>query len=114
MIGFFESLRIELAEAGVTVTIIAPDYVQSKIHERSFDAYGEPVGESPANQRTFLTAETCAAMIVKAMEKRQRLLMTSWRGQLGRLVRAIAPRVVDGIAKKAVQDEEGRRGSSER
>ena len=107
MIGFFESLRIELAAMGVTVTIVAPDYVQSEIHRRSFGTHGQPVGEDPVNHKTFLTAEACAAMIVKAMEKRQRLLMTSWRGYLGRLVRPMVPRVIDEIAKKAVEDEKG-------
>ncbi len=105
MIGFFESLRIELAESGVTVTLIAPDYVQSEIHARSFGAHGGAVGESPKNHDTFLTAEDCASMIVKAMEKRQRLLMTSWRGYFGRMVRAIVPRFIDRIAKNAVEEE---------
>ncbi len=108
MIGFFESLRIELAGSGVSVTIIAPDYVQSKIHERSLGAQGQAVGVNPANQLEYLTAEACADMIVKAMEKRQRLLMTSWRGYLGRLVRPMVPWVIDKIALKAVQDEKGR------
>jgi len=31
MIGFYESLRMELEASGVSVTIIAPDYVQSEI-----------------------------------------------------------------------------------
>ncbi|MCA9473019.1 MAG: SDR family oxidoreductase [Nitrospirales bacterium] len=109
MIGFFESLRIELAETGVTVTIVAPDYVQSQIHERSFDAHGHHIGINPANRHTYLTAEACAAMIVKAMEKRQRLLVTSWRGRLGRIVRTILPTVIDGIAKKAVEEEMDRK-----
>jgi len=50
MMGFFESLRMELEDAGVSVTIIAPDFVVSKIHERSFDAHGNQLDESPANQ----------------------------------------------------------------
>ncbi len=107
MIGFFESLRIELAEDGVTVTIIAPDYVQSKIHERSFGADGEAIAKNPINHDTFLTADACAAMIVKAMVARQRLLLTSWRGFLGRLVRPMAPQLIDGIARKAVEEETG-------
>ncbi|GJL53397.1 MAG: short chain dehydrogenase [Nitrospirales bacterium] len=105
MMGFFESLRMELDEAGVSITIIAPDFVVSKVHERSFDAHGQQVGEPPANQHTYLTAEACAAMIIQAMEKRQRLLVTSWRGYLGRFVRLIIPNVIDGIAKKAVKEE---------
>ncbi|GJL50576.1 MAG: short chain dehydrogenase [Nitrospirales bacterium] len=105
MMGFFESLRIELEDVGVSVTIIAPDFVVSKIHERSFDAHGNQLDESPANQHTYLTAESCAEMIKKAMVKRQRLLITSWRGYWGRLVRIIYPHFIDSIAKKAVKEE---------
>ncbi|GJL67130.1 MAG: short chain dehydrogenase [Nitrospirales bacterium] len=107
MVGFFESLRMELEDAGISVTIIAPDFVVSKIHERSFDAHGQRVGESPANQHTYLTAESCAAMIIKAMATRQRLLLTSWRGYWGRSVRIVLPYLIDGIAKKAVKEEIG-------
>ncbi len=107
MIGFFESLRIELENSGVTVTIVAPDYVQSELHKHSFDAHGQPMMKNPMNRHTFLTAEACAGMIVKAMEKRQRLLMTSWRGYLGRIIRTIAPGVIDAIAKKSVEKENG-------
>ncbi len=35
MKGFFDSLRIELAGTGVSVTIVAPDFVQTEIFERS-------------------------------------------------------------------------------
>ncbi len=105
MMGFFESLRMELEDAGVSITIIAPDFVVSKIHERSFDARGQRVGESPANQHTYQTSESCAVMILNAMEKRQRLLVTSWRGYWGRLVRILLPKLIDGIAKKAVKEE---------
>ena len=110
MIGFFESLRIELAESGVTVTIIAPDYVQSKIHERSFGADGKAIGKNPSNQESFITAEACAVMIVKALGNRQRLLLTSWRGYFGRIIRTIAPHVIDRIAKQAVENEESKKG----
>jgi len=35
MFGFFDSLRIELKDAGVSVTMIAPDFVLSEIHRRA-------------------------------------------------------------------------------
>ena len=44
MNGFFESLRIELRETGVSISIVAPDFVQSEIHARSLGADGQPLG----------------------------------------------------------------------
>jgi short-subunit dehydrogenase len=100
--GFFDSLRIELDGTGVAVTIIAPDFVRSEIHRRAFGADGKPTGKSPLQESRIMSAEECAGLIVRAMEKRQRLLITSWRGRLGRFVRLFAPGLIDAVAKRAV------------
>ncbi len=100
--GFFDSLRIELADTGVSVTMIAPDFVLSDIHNRAIGPDGKPLGKSPLQESKIMTAEECAALTVAAMEKRQRLLITSWRGRLGRFVRLVAPGFIDGIARRAV------------
>ena len=100
--GFFDSLRIELADTGVSVTMIAPDFVRSDIHNRAIGPDGKPLGKSPLQESKIMTAEECAALTIAAMEKRQRLLITSWRGRLGRFVRLVAPDLIDGIARRAV------------
>jgi len=100
--GFFDSLRIELDGSGVSVTLIAPDFVRSEIHRRAFGADGKPTGKSPLQESRIMSAEECAGLIVGAMEKRQRLLITSWRGRLGRIVRLFAPGFIDAVARKAV------------
>ena len=101
--GLFESLRIELADQGVSVTMIAPDFVQSQIHMRALGPDGKPVGDSTIAERVAMPADECAALIVGAMERRQRLLITSLRGKAGRFVRLIAPRLIDRIAARAIR-----------
>jgi short-subunit dehydrogenase len=100
--GLFDSLRIELADFGVSVTMIAPDFVQSEIHMRALGPDGKPVGDSTIAERVAMPADECARLIVRAMERRQRLLITSLRGKLGRYVRLFAPRLIDRIAKRAI------------
>lgn len=100
--GFFDSLRIELAGTGVDVTMIAPDFVVSEIHRRAMDGSGKALGTSPMQESKIMTADECAGLICRAMEKRQRLLITSMRGRLGRWVRLIAPGLIDRIAMKAI------------
>ena len=104
MNGFFESLRIELEPWGVTVTIVAPDFVQSEIHERSIGPDGAPLGRILQGHSTFLTAGACADIIVRAMAKRKRLVVTSWRGRWGRWIKLISPRIIDWMARKGVTD----------
>ncbi len=103
MVGFFDSLRIELAGSGVDVSVIAPDFVVSEIHKRAIGPDGEPLGTSPMKQSKIMTAEECARQIVRAMEKRQRLLVMSARGKLGRWLKLLAPTLIDRMAAKAIR-----------
>ena len=103
MVGFFDSLRIELRGSGVDVTMIAPDFVLSEIHRRALDGFGKPLGESPLQESKIMTAEKCASLIMGALEKRQRVLITSLRGKVGRWIKLIAPGLVDKVAAKAIE-----------
>jgi NAD(P)-dependent dehydrogenase (short-subunit alcohol dehydrogenase family) len=100
--GFFDSLRIELAASGVTVTMVAPDFVLSDIHRRALGPDGQPLGVSPLAESRIMTAEECARLMVPAIEKRRRLLITSRRGRLGRWVRLVAPGLIDRVARRAI------------
>jgi short-subunit dehydrogenase len=102
--GFFDSLRIELLGTGVDVTIVAPDFVVSEIHKRAIGPDGRPLGTSPMQEAKIMTAEECARLMVTAMERRQRVLITSFRGRAGRFVRLFAPGFIDRIALKAVRE----------
>jgi short-subunit dehydrogenase len=101
--GFFDSLRIELLDTGVSVTMVAPDFVLSEIHRRATGPDGKPLGKSPLQESKIMTAEECAALMVRAMERRQRLVITSFRGRVGRFVRLFAPGLIDGVARRAVE-----------
>jgi len=104
MVGFFESLRIELAESGVDVSIVAPDFVVSELHRRALGPDGAPLGHSPMQEPHIMSADDCAALIVAAMRRRQRLLITSARGRLARWARLIAPALVDSMAARAIRE----------
>lgn len=103
LFGFFESLRIELQDTGVTVTIAAPDFVLSEIHRRAIGPDGKPLGKSPLREGEVMTAQECARRIVRAAGKRRRLVITSLRGRLGRWVRLVAPGLIDAVARRAIR-----------
>jgi short-subunit dehydrogenase len=104
MVGFFESLRIELAGSGVDVTVVAPDFVRSALHRRALGPDGAPLGASPMQESRIQTADECAQLIASAMRRRQRLLMTSPRGRLVRWGRLLAPGLVDRMAARAIRE----------
>jgi short-subunit dehydrogenase len=103
LVGFFDSLRIELRDSGVDVTVVAPDFVVSEIHRRALGPNGEPLGESPMQERSIMSTEDCATMILDAMRARKRLVIGSARGRWGRFVRLLAPGLIDRVADRAIR-----------
>ncbi|HXY42340.1 MAG TPA: SDR family oxidoreductase [Vicinamibacteria bacterium] len=102
-IGFFDSLRIELRGSGIGVTVVCPYFVQSEIRRRSAGPDGGRLMESPVREGEIMSAELCARRIVRAMERRQRMLVMTAKGKLGRFVKLLAPALVDAVAEQAVR-----------
>lgn len=100
--GFFDSLRIELEGSGVSVTIVAPDFVRSKVHERALTGDGSPLGTSPLEHRNIMSSEACARHSIDAMLKRQRLRLLTPRTWFIRFIRLLAPGFVDRLAYRAI------------
>jgi short-subunit dehydrogenase len=103
LIGFCDSLRIELEGSGVDVTVIAPDFVVTETHKRATGPDGQPLGASPMVQSRIMTADECATHIVRAIERRERLAILSLRGKLGRWIKLLAPALIDRIAARAIR-----------
>jgi short-subunit dehydrogenase len=102
VVGFFDSLRVELLDSGVSVSVICPDFVVSEIHKRALGADGQPLGANPMADSKIMTAEECAALMVTAIEQRQRLLITSARGKQARWLKLLSPESVDKLAAAAI------------
>lgn len=105
MQGFFDSLRIELADTGVDVSVISPGFVDTKIRARGFAADGRPHGESPRDEsKGNMSVEVCVARIVKAIERREREVVMTAKAKVGQWVRLVAPGLVDKLARNAVRE----------
>jgi short-subunit dehydrogenase len=104
MVGFFDSLRIELLETGVSVTIVYPGFVTSEIRERAFGADGQPLKQSPVRESEVMSAEECARIMIDAIARRKREAVMTLRGKLGQWLKLIAPGLVDKVARKAIEE----------
>jgi short-subunit dehydrogenase len=102
VVGFFDSLRVELLDSGVTVTLICPDFVVSEIHKRALGPDGRPLGDNPMANSKIMTAEQCAGLMIRAIELRERLLVTSGRGRLARWLKLLAPGAIERMAARAI------------
>ncbi len=101
--GFSDSLRIELKQSGVSVTLVAPNFVLSEMHKRALDHQGNPLGESPLQESKIMTSAECADLIVAAVVKRERLLLTTLRSKIGRFLKFFAPGLMDNMVARAIE-----------
>lgn len=100
--GFFEALRAELKPAGVSVTTAYPGVVATQIRHRGYNAAGGQLGHSSLKEDRAMSVEQCAALIVAGMQARQREVVMSAKGKLGRWLKLIAPGLVEKMALAAL------------
>jgi short-subunit dehydrogenase len=102
MTGFFEALRIELADTGVDVTLLYPGVVATELRRNGLNAKGERAGVSGLDEAGAMTIERCAALSIAGMRARRREVIMTTQGRLGLKLKAFAPRFVDRLALKAL------------
>lgn len=101
MHGFFDSLRMELHQSGVSCTVVCPYWVISEFHESQLNQDGVPRG---AKGRAYYTSKTmtsdqCAGIILDAAYKRRREILMA-PGKIAALLKAIAPGFLDWLTIK--------------
>jgi short-subunit dehydrogenase len=102
MAGFFDSLRIELLNSGVTVTMIYPGFVATEVRERAFGADGKPLGKSYLNEKNIMNADECAKQIINVAVKRKRELVMTTKAKIGLWVKLLIPELVDRTSLKMI------------
>lgn len=66
--GFMDSLRAEVHDEGVRVTVVSPGFVDTGISARALTGDGSLYGKVDAKQSEGLAVEDCARGIVRAIE----------------------------------------------
>jgi short-subunit dehydrogenase len=105
MTGFFEALRAEMKSAGVSVTTAYPGVVATQIRHRGFNAAGAPAGSSGLREDAAMSVEECARLIIQGMVRREREVVMTAKGRLGRWLKLLAPGAVENMALAALKDE---------
>lgn len=100
MNGFMEALRTELYDTGVNVMWVCPGFTASNIRNAALDKDGKAQGASPLDEASLMTAEACAALILKAIEKKKRTLIFSAADKRTVLFNKIIPAFTDKLVHK--------------
>ena len=105
MTGFFEALRVELKGAGVSVTTAFPGVVATKIRHHGFDAAGRQPGTSALKEDDAMPVEECARLIIAGMNGREREVVMTFKGKMGRFLKLVAPGLAEKLALAALKDD---------
>jgi short-subunit dehydrogenase len=101
MHGFYDALRMELDQYGVSVTVICPYWVVTEFHEAQMNKDGMPRGARGRAIYTnrMMTADKCAKITLGAAYKRRREVLMG-PGALTVWLKLLAPGFLDWLSVK--------------
>ncbi len=66
--GYFDSLRSEMYDKKINITIVCPGFIKTKVTLNALTANGSPQGTMDSAQENGMSAEECAKQIVQAVK----------------------------------------------
>jgi short-subunit dehydrogenase len=69
MHGFFESLRAELYDQGLRITMLVPGMIRTKIIQHGFDGHGKPFDHNIQGMKEGFDPKACAERMMFAIRK---------------------------------------------
>jgi len=101
--ALFESLRVEWADTGIHVGIVAPGYVDTDIRQHALGADGQARGDAGFTAGRVMTAEQAAAAIFDTMVRRKREVILTPGGKAMVWLNHFAPHLADRLAARVVR-----------
>lgn len=99
--GLFESLRVELTDTGVSVTMICPTFVDTGIAERAAGRAEGGAGEWTTTGR-HLSPDDVAASVVDGLRRRRRLVLPGGTAKLAYIVSRLAPSAYERMMRNRI------------
>ncbi len=95
MQGFLEVVRIENMKKNLHVLIACPGFTASNIRNVALSKDGSAQGETPLDESILMTAESVAAHIIRAIEKRKDRIVLTTTGRMTVLLNKFFPKFMD-------------------
>ncbi|WP_235296340.1 SDR family oxidoreductase [Portibacter marinus] len=97
--GYFDSLRAELEEKGIKITMICPGYVHTKISSNALDGSGKPQQKIDENSKNGMTTEAFMRKAIPAIENQKREALIGGKETLGVYLKRFIPSLLFTIVK---------------
>ena len=101
MHGWFEALRAEHHGDGIRVTMVSPGFVRTAISLNALTADGSPQGTMDDATDQGISAERCAATILRGIDRNKALVTPGKKEVLGYWLSRFAPGILRRVARSA-------------
>jgi short-subunit dehydrogenase len=85
---------------GVHVMWVCPGFTTSNIRSAALNKEGHSHGETPMDEGRMMSAEDCAAYILKAIRKKKRSLVLTFTGKRTVFMQKFFPKLADKLVFK--------------
>ena len=100
MQGWLEAVKTEMMNEGVHVMWVCPGFTASNIRNAALDKNANEHGNTPMDEEKMMTAQECAARILKAVEKKKRTLVLTFTGKRTVFMQKFFPKLADKFTYK--------------
>lgn len=99
--GYFDSLRTELFDKNISITIACPGFIKTKVSINALTANGQPQGTMDDAQEHGMPAEQCAKEIVRAVNEKKEEVYIGGKEVKGVLFKRLFPLRFSRYLRKA-------------
>ncbi|NOR27434.1 MAG: SDR family oxidoreductase [Lutibacter sp.] len=99
--GFFDSLRAEVYQNNIKVTLACPGFVQTNVSVNALTGDGTPQQKMDTSTQNGLTSETFAKLLLKAVKKeKQEVYIGGFKEKLGVFTKRFFPKLLSIMIRK--------------
>lgn len=99
--GYFDSLRSEVYDQNIAITIVCPGFIKTKVSINALTATGNSQGTMDEAQENGMTAEACATEIVKAVKAKKEEVYIGGKETRAVLLKRFFPRIFSKKVREA-------------
>lgn len=99
--GFFDSLRAEVHQNNIKVTLICPGFINTNVSKNALTGSGEPQGIMDVATGNGMSAELCAKRMLQAIDRnKEEVYIAGFKEKLGVYVKRFVPKLFSVLVRK--------------
>jgi len=98
--GFFDALRAELYDDGITITMVYPGFIATQIREKAINSDGKPHGKTHISESKAMPVDICVRQILEATATKKRNVYLTLKDKMGTWLKVVSPSLLDYISRK--------------